>query len=190
MSAFFCLNKKLIILGILVFISIALPTTLVLIAPDSYSALTQVLFDIILAASSVWVGDAISKEQAEKHATDKWIPAAESASKALLTMSATIERMRCKQVRVCEALGPILSDVPAEKFDLVKTVTKMRCDACSEKLSNLRFHIDNVFSDWDAFIETNCDDEVCEAVHRRLDEKRQELANAMKNDFPESNPVT
>jgi len=189
MRAFFFSNKKLTILIILVVVSIAFPTAIVWIAPDSYDARAEVLFDIILAAASIWIGDIMRKEQAEKHATDKWIPAAESACKALLAMSATIERMRLKQAKACESLEPILSNIPAEKLTPVKTVIKLRCDACSENLSNLRFHIDNSFSDWDAFIETNCDDEVCEGVHRRLDEKRQELAAIMKKDFPAPAPI-
>lgn len=185
MRAFFSPNKTLFVLTILVLASVVVPTVIVAIAPDSYNALTQVLFDILLVAISIGIGDAISKDQAEKRATDKWIPAAESASKALLAMGATIERMRYRQKRACESLEPILSSVSSEKLTPIKTAIGMRCRACSDNLSDLKFHIDNSFSDWDAFIETNCEDKVCEEIHKRLDEKREELVAAIDKDFLE-----
>lgn len=174
-----------ITLFIFMVLAIGVPTVIVWLNPDTYGPPTQVLFDVVLAGISIVLGLVISTRQAEKRATDLWIPAAESASRALLTMDAIVQRMRHKQGQVCGTLEPLLSDISEEKLVAIKAVLKTRCDACSDGLSNLGFQIRNSFGDWDTYIETNCDEDVCVAIHNRLDEKREELARVVKRDFPD-----
>jgi len=192
MQSFLSTHKRnLTIYFVLVAIAIAIviPVLIIVLAPTSYNALTQFLFDIILTAGSIWIGDALSKEQARKQATEKWIPAAESASKALLAMSATVDRMQRRRGRGCNALAAVSANIPPENAALVQAIIQTRGDTCLEGLSSLKFHIDNSFSDWDAFIETNCENVVCEDIHRRLDEKRQELDKTLNEAFPETLPT-
>jgi hypothetical protein len=177
---------KLVVGAILIAILIGFPTAIVWGNSSFYNPLTQVLFDFLLLGVSVWFGAVMSNEQAKKQATEKWIPAAESACKALLTMEALIERRRRKRAKVHQELEPFIREIPTESP--VESVLKMRCSECSESLSSLKLQIKNSLSTWDVFIETNCEDQVCEAIQKRLDETKKWLSAALEEDFGEPTP--
>ena len=175
MKRIFSKNVQLIVASICIITIFAISLGLVILYPDSYNPLTQIMLDFMLLIMAAWLGNTWSTEEAKKNALEKWVPMAETASKDLLVMNMTVKRLQHKQGNVCQAMKPIFDKIPEERISLVTTVLEMRCNECTDDLETLRLLINNSFSNWDAFIETNCEENVCEQIHKRLDEKRKEL---------------
>jgi hypothetical protein len=186
MTAFFSSNKKVLIPLGLVIALIILSMVIIGVSPTSYNPLTQVLFDIMLTATSIWTGDALSKTLAEKRATEKWIPAAEMVCNELLTMSATTERMCRKQSQTNQSLEVGLPNTIQDMPLPAKQLMNMRCGYCSENLEYLKNHIENSYRNWDIFISNNCDEKDCDEIHKRLNERRDTLFAAIERDFPQA----
>jgi len=155
---------------------IALSVYLVTRHPQYYNQLAQVLFDMLLLGVSLWAGITFSREEAEKNATDRWLPAAEGACYELLTMSATVERMRLRQEKVCQSMKQFFpSDSSTDGAVPIQHVAKMRCEECAENLRTLQNHVENSIKSWHLFIEYNCA-EWCQPIKERLGDRRKELA--------------
>lgn len=185
MRRFIASNKKLLLPFSLVFLLFILPILLTAISPTSYNALAQVLLSLLLTIASVWAGDAVSRSRQDKQATEKWIPAAEMVSNELLTMTASIERMCRARSEANEKLEMFMPDGPQEAPSLAKEIVKMRCGDCSEKMEYLKNHVDNSYRNWDIFISSNCDEQQCSEIHRRLKEREKVLFDAVERDFPQ-----
>ncbi len=186
MKTFISSNKRVLLPLGLVIALIVLSTVIIGVSPTSYNPLTQVLFDIILTATSVWAGDALSKTLAEKRATEKWIPAAEMVCNELLTMSATIERMCRMQSKTNQLLEVGLPNMIQDTPLPAKQSINMRCGYCSENLEYLKNHIENSYRNWNIFISNNCEGKDCDEIHQRLNERRDTLFAAIERDFPQA----
>lgn len=185
-TASFLNTVKVIFPFLIAILLIALPTYIVAKQPQSYNPLTQVLFDLLLLAASVWFGITFSSKEARKNATDRWLPAAETACNELLTMSATADRMYLKQAKVCKSIEPLFSDIPLDNLaPVIKHVVKMHCEDCADNLENLKNHIENSFRNWEVFINNNCDVGECEYIHERLNERKETLTTSLYKDFSE-----
>ena len=165
---------------------ITLPTFILSERPQFYNPLTQVLFDLLLFAASLWFAFTISNKEAKKNATDKWLPAAETACNELLTMSTTTERMRLSQAKSCESLQLVFPDIPAEKLAPVKQFFESHCGQCRGNLTDLKNHVENSFRNWEVFITKNCEQAECQTIRSRLRERRNELDAAIQKEFLES----
>lgn len=171
---------------VVAFLLIVLPTIIVAARPQSYTALTQVLFDVLLMLVSIWIGKLLSDEDVAKAATEKWLPAAEMVCNELLTMSATTERLCRKQSSLRETLQDVFPSMPRDTLNPIERFVHVRCGHCSEGLENLKNHIENSYNNWALFINVNCEEEECQKIHERLRKRRDELFLAVERDFPGS----
>jgi hypothetical protein len=172
---------KIIISCVLIVVFIALPTYIVAKLPNAYNPLAQVLFSILLAGVSIWLGIALNTSSAKREAAAKWLPAAETACKQLLTISNTAERMRMTQRNACSALDPILPS--SSRSEPIRQMVEMQCRETAEKLATLRDHVENGVSHWQVFIANNCERGECEAISFRIEEVRQTLIQRLTEDF-------
>jgi hypothetical protein len=136
-----------------------------------YNESTQVLLNIILTATSIWAGIFWNTKQAEKHATDKWMPAAESALKSLHVMKAIIERRQKKRGQEVEG-GKVFEPFLKNGGDVTSAnaFLNFRCGECNESLIALKLQIMNSLKSWSVFLDTNCDKQDCNDVNCRVTE--------------------
>ena len=172
------LNMKIFISLIGSIICLGLPIYLVAAYPNSFTPLAQVLFSVMLAGFSVWLGIALASKDASKEAAGKWLPAAETAVKQLITISFSIQRMRVVQKMACENQA-----APPNK-----RMFEIQCKETSEKLATIRDMIDNAASTWEVFIANNCEKRQCDDIGRRVDSTRERLKEDIESDFPKTAP--
>ena len=130
--------------------------------------------------ASLWFAVTISGKEARKAVTDKWLPAAETACNELLTIGATIERMRHRQIKTCEAIELVFPGVPPKELAPIRQIIRVRCDDCAGILGSLKDHVENSFRNWEVFINNNCEQDECEYIHSRLAERRYMLEVAIQ----------
>lgn len=167
-------NMNMIISFIFVLALIGVPSYLLMEHPYQYNMPTQILFSVFLTAASTWFGIAINNKKARRDATSKWLPAAETACKQLLTLSSTAERMKRTQALACSAIDPL---IPPGSADLVpiRVLVGIQCRETGEKLATLRDHIENSISHWQVFIGSNCEGDECRVIDQRLKDCRSQL---------------
>lgn len=168
-------NMNTFISALIALALIAVPSYLLSKNPASYNAPTQIMFSLFLAATSTWLGISVNNKRARRDATAKWLPAAETACKQLLTLSSTAERMKRTQAQTCNAIDPILSGVDENTSKPLKAFMGLQCRETSEKLATLRDHIENSISHWQVFIGSNCEGDECRLIDARLQDCRQHL---------------
>jgi hypothetical protein len=168
-------NMSSVISAILVLALIGIPSYLMSKNPALYNVPTEIMFSVFLTAASTWLGISVNNKHARHDATAKWLPAAETACKQLLTLSATAERMKRTQAQVCDTIDPIISDGDQQAMKPLKALIQLQCRETSEKLATLRDHIENSFSLWQVFIGTNCEGNECALIDERLQACRQQL---------------
>ena len=168
-------NMNTLFSAIVVLVLILVPTYLISQRSESYSAPVQLMFSVFLTAASTWFGVSINNKRARREATGKWLPAAETACKTLLTLSVTAERMKRTQAHACSAIEPIVADSDQNVVKPVKALIDLQCRETAEKLATLRDHIENAISTWQLFIGTNCEGEECALIDQRLQCCRQQL---------------
>jgi hypothetical protein len=135
------------------------------------------------------VGLARNTKEIERRVTGKWIPAAEMVSNELLTMTATIERMCRKQSNVSQSLKKRFPNTPDDTMAPIEDFIGSRCGYCSEKLEDLKNHIENSCLNWDVFIGANGEQSEVDSIRERLKERKTTLFAAIERDFP-SEPTT
>jgi hypothetical protein len=133
------------------------------------------MFSVFLTAASTWLGISVNNKRARHDATAKWLPAAETACKQLLTLSSTAERMKRTQAQACNALDPIISDGDQKVLKPLKVLIGLQCRENAEKMATLRDHIENSISHWQVFIGANCEGPECNIIDQRLQACRQQL---------------
>jgi hypothetical protein len=168
-------NMNTLFSAIVVLVLVLVPTYLMSQRPESYSAPVQLMFSVFLTAASTWFGVSINNKRARREATGKWLPAAETACKTLLTLSVTAERMKRTQAQACSAIEPVVADSDQNVVKPVKALIDLQCRETAEKLATLRDHIENAISTWQLFIGTNCEGEECALIDERLQVCRQQL---------------
>jgi len=150
------------------------------LAPSQVTDTTKLFFEIILAACTFWLGIAINTEKAKKQGVANWIPIAESSCKKLLAMQVNIDQMRSRQGQVCQKLKIIFPEISAKQLAPIQSVLEMRCELCQDNLLFLKSQVVNNYGDWDAFIKMNCEKDVCEAIHDRIDVTKKEYLAPLK----------
>jgi len=178
------LSMKVTISALLIAVCIIVPIYLVAKTPQAYNPLAQVLFSIVLTGASVWFGVSLNDKQARKEAAGRWLPAAETACKQLLTISNTAERMRLTQATACNSIEPRLPNVESPRT--MKQKVEVQCRVTAEKRATLRYHIENAVSHWEVFIANNCERGECEAISYRIGQVRGTLESRLKQDFKDT----
>lgn len=156
-------------------VMIAIPSYIIVKKPTEYGVATQVLFSILLCIASVWFGIFVNTAKARKEATAKWVPAAESACKQLLTISATAERMKRTLVQSCKDIEISLPNMEEKEYAPFKCMVGMQCRETGEKLATLRGHVENAVSHWQVFIGANCEGDECGQIEQRIKECRTKI---------------
>ncbi len=172
-------NVQLILAIICLIVVLGLSIGLTLLNPTFYNPVTQILLDFSLLIFAAWLGNSWKTAEAKKNSLEKWVPMAETACKDLLVINATVQRSQKKQGNVCMTLKPLIGMNTENNSSILTNVIDMRCNECMDDLETLRLLVNNSFSNWDAFIETNCDENTCEQIHRRINEKRKELSEVV-----------
>jgi len=175
------LSMRVIISALLIAVCILVPVYLVANNPQAFNPLAQVLFSILLTGASVWFGISLNEKQARKEAAGRWLPAAETACKQLLTISNTAERMRLTQATACNSIEPLLPKLEASLS--IKQMVDVQCRETAEKLATLRDHVDSAVSHWEVFIANNCEKGECDAISFRIGQVRTTLDAKLKQDF-------
>jgi len=170
----FLFSMKTLIAFVGIVVSLALPVWLVINRPADYNPLAQVLFSIMLAGFSVWLGVAFASKDASKDAAGRWLPAAEAAVKQLITISATVDRMRYVQRLACDSQEAAPS----------RRVFETQCRENSEKLATIRDMIDNATATWEIFIANNCEKTQCDDIGRRIEITKKRLSADLARDLP------
>ena len=170
----------LIIIGLL----IAAPTYMLITDVALYNEATQLLFSILLFMAALWFGTQLNTRQARRAATDKWLPAAETACKDLLTISITAERMRRTQKGICSNIEPLIPAEDKEKFRGLNLLIDNQCRETASNLSTLRSSIDTAVSNWKVFIAANCDGADCDIIDHRIEEHRTMLLSRLDEEVP------
>jgi hypothetical protein len=174
-------SMRVILSALLIIVCILVPTYLVANTPQAFNPLAQVLFSIVLTGASVWFGISLNDKNARKEAARRWLPAAETACKQLLTISNTAERMRLTQTTACNSIEPLLPKL--ETSLPIKQMVDVQCRETAEKLATLRDHIDSAVSHWEVFIASNCEKGECDAISFRIGQVRTTLEAKLKEDF-------
>lgn len=168
-------NMSALISGVAVLALVIIPSYLLMKSPALYNVPVQILFSVFLTAASTWLGISINNKRAKRDATAKWLPAAETACKQLLTLSATAERMKKTQVQSCSTIDPLIPDDGSGNMKPLKAIVALQCRETAEKLATLRDHIENSISHWQVFIGTNCEGNECQIIDQRLQACRHQL---------------
>jgi len=145
------------------------------LTPGNLTPVVILLVDIIFFFFSAWLGVAYSTKQAEKRGGENWIPIAEASCKKLLTMKADLESIQRRQGQIVDKLAVICPSINTEQHHPLKAAMQMRCEVCGDNLAYLKNQVQNNYSDWNAFIQTNCSEVVCQSIHNRLDSFRTEI---------------
>lgn len=165
-------------------ICIGIPIYILGHKPQDFTPLVQFLISLILTGASVWFGTSLTNKAAKKEASKAWLPAAETACKQLLTISATTARMRATESCSCESIESLLHE-GNRNCEAIKALLKIQCRETSEKLATLKDHIDNGVSHWEVFITNNCEMGECDDIFNRIAVERTKLAQELQKDFPE-----
>lgn len=152
---------------VLVIILIALPTLLLTYKQELYNPCVQVLFDILLFGASIWFAVTIDNKKAERSATGKWLPKAESCCKELLAIISNIYD-RQKRKKTCQYIKEVFPNISEEQYAPLITFIEMRCQECDLNFRNIRNHLENSVSGWKTFIEENCEKSECARITKRL----------------------
>lgn len=160
---------------LIVLMLIVIPCYLIVKRPGEYNVVSQVLFSVLLCGASAWFGISVNSERARKEATAKWVPAAETACKQLLTMSAGVERMKQTLEESCKRMEPVLPALDEKELSGLKCLVEMQCKETCEKLATLRDHVESAVSHWEVFIGANCEGAECERIEERIRKYREQL---------------
>jgi len=137
--------------------------------PNYYNPLVDMLFKVFIAAFSISTGLAINEKRIRRNETNRWMPAAESACKELITISKTANRLKNYQGTLCNQMEMLLgSNISFEATNALKALLRNRCDSCSNGLANIKNHLDKAAEDWRLFLTANCDKGECEKIEERL----------------------
>ena len=168
-------NMSTFISSVFVLVLMAVPTCLLVERPEFYNVPVQILFSVFLTAASTWLGISINNKRARRDATAKWLPAAETACKQLLTLSSTAERMKRTQAQACSAIDPLMAPGQTPNPAAIRALVGIQCRETAEKLATLRDHIENGISHWQVFIGANCEGDECALIDQRLQACRTQL---------------
>ncbi|MGB2807648.1 MAG: hypothetical protein WBC22_07905 [Sedimentisphaerales bacterium] len=180
-------NMKSTISFFFVIALIGVPSYLLIKHPQHYNVASQILFNLMLFGASTWFGISVNNKKSMKEATAKWVPAAETACKQLLTISATAERMKRTVTQSCKRIEPVISHLESAQLEPLKCIIESQCRETAEKLANLRNHVDNAVSHLEVFIGANCEGGECDEIANRISLSRKELFRRIDEDFYISN---
>ncbi len=179
-------NMKNTVALLILLLLVAAPSYMLINNPALLNEATQLLFSILLFAGSLWFGNQVSLSRAKRAATEKWLPAAETACKDLLTIASTAERMRRTQGGICANIDPLIPEEDKDKLKGLKQLIDNQCHETASNLSTLRSYIDTAVSNWKVFIAANCEGTDCELIEERIEEHRGSLQTRLDQETPAS----
>lgn len=177
-------NMSTFLSSILILVLIGVPTYLLTKKPESFNVEMQIMFSVFLTAVSTWLGVSINNKRARRDATAKWLPAAETACKQLLTLSSTAERMKRTQAQACGVIEPLMAPDQPPNSAAIRALVGNQCRETAEKLATLRDHIENSISHWQVFIGANCEGDECQIIDDRLQSCRDRLFSQIADVAP------
>jgi len=137
--------------------------------PADFGVTTQVLFSILLFGASMWFGFSFNTTAAQKEVASRWLPAAESACKELITISLIADRIHRVRGQNRERVLNLLKQLPPEQRQPISTLTEAQCGSCADRIATLRAQVDTSIAGWEVFIGKNCTGNECAAITGRLD---------------------
>jgi len=180
-----CLIYDLLILGVksmktltlilLIVATIAASFYVVSSKPQYLNPLTDLLLNILLTGFSIAVGFVINESKIKKEATAKWMPAAESACKGLITISSTVARLQRNQSNLCSQIESFLRNDTVNNPSQLRNVLENKCQSCSNQLLDVKNHIDKSTEDWIVFLKNNCEKGECDQIFKRIDDMKKSL---------------
>ena len=136
---------------------------------------TQFFFHIGTMLLSLFLGWQISKYPAEKRGTEKWLPAARTASSQLLAMRDQVSRMRLTGTTTCDAIKNTIQGIDEKQREPLETIVRVKCESCKSRLHDLENMVETTLDTWTDFIDQNCTTE-CKAVRGSMLRRKKELS--------------
>jgi hypothetical protein len=155
---------------------ISVPSYILIHDSTQYNVTCQVLFSILLFGASIWFSYELNNAKAKKEASSKWLPAAEGAAKQLMTMSHTVDRMRTRQSSACGKIKPLITPERTTDCKALEHFFGIQCEESAENLSTIKNQLDEAASQWDMFINENCEFGECLRINQRIEQLRNKLA--------------
>ncbi len=178
-------QMKTIIFGILSIAIIGISCYVVAQKPGWNNPLTNMLFSVLLAFTSIIVGSSINENKIRREGTNRWMPAAESACKELITISYTISKLQNIQSNLCKQLEGFLPSKDDGGSTPLKTILENKCQNCCSELTTIKNHVDKSIEDWEVFLSNNCEEGECEQIFSRLNITKDRLKINFERCVPE-----
>jgi predicted transcriptional regulator len=179
-----CLIYDLLILGVkfmkvltlilLTLVTIVIPVYVFSSKPQWLNPLTDILLRGLPPILSFLAGSVIHERKIKKEATAKWMPAAESACKELITISSTVARLQKNQSNLCSQIESFLTNAVNNSAQL-RSLLENKCQSCSNQLLTVKNHIDKSTEDWIVFLTHNCEKGECDQIFKRIDDMKKSL---------------
>ena len=144
----------------------------------------QTMLQIVLCLSSIYLGYIFNANHLKQQATEKWLPAAESACNDLLSLQSSIRRLYDNQEAACNTMTPLF-DKSKEKDRTIQILIKQQCDNSQSNLMTMEDQVENTIDLWLRFIESNCLQNECDRIQKSIDKRRRDLI-LLPNDSTET----
>jgi len=148
---------------------VVLPLLLDAFADIPIDGPAQILFNVLLAIGSAVFSFLLAKPVSDREARKQWLPFAENACVALITIGCTAERMRRQQLTRCGTLREAMPNREHEQMRPLALLLEAQCTEAAERLASVRDQVRDARKSWEAFIRTHCDGAECQLIQQRLD---------------------
>jgi len=135
---------------------ICVPSYLVSRFPGSWNTLSEVLFQMVTAFLSVFIGYRLSKASSDNQITRKWLPPAQAACNQIQVMKAQVLRLRKTRRTTCDELKELLAAFEESQRQPIEKVVQTKCESCKARLLDIQDHLANAYETWRIFIQENC----------------------------------
>jgi len=149
--------------------------------PEEYTPMVQVLLSIFLFLAAYWIGYSKEIEKAEKSATQKWLPQAESVIYRLLTLHSNVKRLAITTNQNCTKSNCDLPELQTDELKAVRIKLKIECEANSQRLDDIARQLEDAIEDWRRFVAANCDGDECGRIFDAITDRKERLDEDMKN---------
>ena len=137
--------------------------------PEFNNQLSDFLTNMLVAVFAILLGSSLNEKKITKAATDKWMPAAESACKELIVIASSVERIQEGHGLICGQIDRYLPTAE-EGQPPVRLLLESKCKHCGAELSTVKSQVNKAISDWETFLGSNCESKECEQIQNRLKE--------------------
>jgi len=141
--------------------------------PNQLNSLAGLLLTIFITVFSFLIGQATNEKKIRREATSKWMPAAESACKELITISGTVGRLQSSQGQLCQQMEGFLDDNCGQNAIILRNLIETKCHGCSNELTTVKQQLDLSAENWEVFLTANCETGECETIMNRIKAMKQ-----------------